>query len=147
VIAGDGVQRGDLEDQTQALGLADAVVFAGFRTDVPALLRAADVFVLPSLLEGLPNTALEAMSVGLPVVATRVDGVPEAVVDGETGLLVPPEDSAALAEALGKLLAEPGTRSAMGEAGRLRAETEFSVERMLDAVEALCLETRDLRRR
>jgi len=146
VVAGDGVQRGDLEGQAHALGLGGGVVFAGFRTDVPALLRAADVFVLPSLLEGMPNTALEAMSVGLPVVATRVDGVPEAVADGETGLLVAPADAGALADALSTLLAEPERRAAMGEAGRRRAESEFSVDRMLDATEALCVETRDLRR-
>jgi glycosyltransferase involved in cell wall biosynthesis len=147
IVAGDGVERGDLEDRAASLGISRAVVFAGFRNDVPALLQAADVFVLPSLLEGMPNTALEAMSVALPVVATNVDGVPEAVADGETGLLVQPADPEAMAEAIGRLLSEPDTRAAMGAAGRRRAETEFSVDRMLDAVEALCLETRGLRRR
>jgi len=145
VIVGDGVERPKLEEQARALGLGDAVIFTGFRSDVTDLLRAADLFVLPSLLEGMPNTALEAMAVGLPVVASAVDGVPEVVVDGVTGLLVSPGDPDFLHGAIARVLAERELAEAMGQAGRQRVREHFTLERMLAESQAYCVETRDAR--
>jgi glycosyltransferase involved in cell wall biosynthesis len=132
-----GAYRRELESRAAALGVAERVVFAGYRDDVPALLAASDVFVLPSRIEGLPLTVLEAMAAGKPVVATRVGGTPEAVVDGETGLLVPPGDIDALAHALDALLGDPVGARVLGEAGRRRAERTFSAAVMSGRVLSL----------
>jgi glycosyltransferase involved in cell wall biosynthesis len=129
LIAGDGPERPALEAEIASLGVADAVELLGERDDVPDLLAGADVLALPSLSEGMPMSVLEAMAAGLPVVASHVGGVGELVVDGATGMLVPPADPAALAGALNELAADPGLRARMGEAGRRRAEAEFSLER------------------
>ncbi len=107
---------------------------------MPALLARARLFVLPSRSEGIPLTALEAMACGLPVVATRVGGLPEVVDDGVTGLLVPPADPAALAEAMVAIWNDPDRGDRMGHAGRLRAEERFDVRRMVAQYEALYLE-------
>ena len=96
------------------------------------MLRAADVFVHPSRLEGLPLAILEAMAAGLPVVASSVGGIPEAVVDGETGVLVPPGDPSALAAALLRVLESPDKGAALGARGHARARAEFSLERMTE---------------
>lgn len=146
LVVGAGVERGRLEEQAEELGLAHTVLFTGFRTDVADLLRAADLFVLPSLREGMPNTALEAMAAGLPVVAAAVDGVPEVVMEEETGLLVPPGNPQGLRDAIGRLLTEPAFAQALGQAGRERVAEHFSTERMLAEAEAWCLATRDSRR-
>ena len=111
--------------------------FLGSRTDVPDLLRASDLFVHPSREEGFSNAILEAMAAGLPVVACDVGGNPEAVVDGETGRLVPPRNAAAFASAVAELLADPEKRKTMGEAGRLRATGRFSLDRMVGEMESL----------
>jgi len=145
LVVGEGRQRPEVEAHARRAGVADAVRFLGFRTDVTDLLRAADIFVLPSLLEGLPHTALEAMAVGLAVVATGVDGVGEAVVDGETGLLVPPADPAALSDAIRRLLCDPSRAARMGRAGRERVAADFALDRSLADCEAYCIETRDAR--
>jgi glycosyltransferase involved in cell wall biosynthesis len=126
-IAGDGPDRGALEAEVARLGLEEAVELLGMRTDIAELLAAAGVFVLCSDSEGLPMSVLEAMAAGVPVVATAVGGVPELVSDAETGILVPPRDPAALARALGALAADADLRERMGEAGRRRAEGEFSL--------------------
>ena len=147
VIAGDGVERPNLEAQARRLGIADAVAFTGHRADVPDLLRAADLFVLPSLREGMPNTALEAMAVGLPAVAAAVDGVPEVVADGETGLLVSPGDPQHLHDTLGRLLTEPELAGSLGRAARRRVRDHFTPPPKLAATEAWCLVTRDRRKR
>jgi glycosyltransferase involved in cell wall biosynthesis len=128
-IAGDGPDRAALEAEIERLGLQDRVELLGTRTDIPELLANADVFVLATESEGLPMSVLEAMAAGLPVVASAVGGVPEVVRDGETGALVPPRDSAALAEALGRIVADPALRDRLGEAGRQRVQSEFSLER------------------
>ncbi|MFP4057410.1 MAG: glycosyltransferase family 4 protein [Candidatus Brocadiia bacterium] len=146
LAVGDGGERPALEERAERLGLGHSVLFTGFRTDVVDLLRAADLFVLPSLLEGMPNTALEAMAVGLPVVASAVDGVPEVVVDGETGLLVSPGDPHLLRDTIGRLLTEPQLAARMGRAGRERVRRHFALDRTLAAAEAWCLATRDSRR-
>jgi len=112
------------------------VKFLGFRSDVDALLAQADVFVLTSLSEGIPMAILEAMKTGLPVVATRVGGVPATVEDGVTGLLVESGDERALTRALASLIEHPQSAVAMGAAGHARVQREFSVDAMVAAYEA-----------
>ncbi len=136
LVVGDGVERAPLEARANALGVGGAVRFLGVRSDVTAVLAAADVYVHPSLFEALPTSILEAMAVGLPVVATNVGGVPELVADGRTGLLVPPASAHALAGAMLTLL-DPALRTAFGAAGRRWAESEGSAQVWLDRIEAL----------
>jgi glycosyltransferase involved in cell wall biosynthesis len=120
-IVGDGPERAELERLAAGLGVADRVRFEGWRADARRHLTAIDVFVLPSRFEGFPLAILEAMLAALPVVATSVGSVAESVADGDTGLLVAPEDPVALAGALRRLLADPGQRARMGAHGRARA--------------------------
>jgi glycosyltransferase involved in cell wall biosynthesis len=127
---GQGPEQEKLAAEVQALGLAGNVRFLGPRDDVPALLGAADLFVLPSRFEGHPLAALEALASGLPVVGTRVCGLDEAVLPGETGLLVEPERPDELADAVHELLAHPGLRRRMGQAGRRLIAERFSARRM-----------------
>lgn len=136
VVAGDGPDRDALAALVDAAGIADRVRLLGPRRDIPDLLAACDVFVLPSIVEGLPLSVLEAMAAARPVVATRVPGTDEAVLDGETGILVPPRDPEALALAIRSLLSDPGRASRLGSAGRARVIAEFSTQRMVAAVAA-----------
>lgn len=131
LIVGEGPLREATASLGGELGLADRLVLIGARPDVERVLAALDVFVLSSRSEGLSNTILEAMAAGLPVVATHVGGADELVVEGETGLLVPSNDPAALAGAVGRLLSNPALRQTMGEAAQARARREFTLERML----------------
>jgi glycosyltransferase involved in cell wall biosynthesis len=124
VFVGDGELRADLERRVRERGWASDVVFAGYCTVVRDFLAAADIVVLPSLFEGLPLVAVEAGAMGRPMVATDVDGTPEVVLHGVTGLLVPPADSVRLAGALIELAADPVRRERMGAAAR-----DFVVER------------------
>lgn len=135
IIGGDGLQRADLE--RQAADLAIHVEFQGFISDVPAFHTQTGVFVLASRSEGMGLVFAEAMAAGRPVIATRVGGVPEFVVDGETGLLVEPENPGALAGAIRRLLADPALATRMGEAGRRRAHELFSAERMAERTAAM----------
>jgi glycosyltransferase involved in cell wall biosynthesis len=128
VLAGEGSERSALEADIRALGLQDRVRLLGQRDDAAALLDACDVFVLPSLFEGLPVSVLEAMAAGKPVVATAVVGTTEAVVDGVTGLLVAPRDPTALARAISRLLGDPPLSRRLGAAGRARVEQHFSAD-------------------
>jgi glycosyltransferase involved in cell wall biosynthesis len=121
---------------TPASAAAPTVHFLGLRQDVPRLLSAMDLFVLPSLNEGMGRVLVEAMAAGLPCVASRVSGIPDVVVDGATGLLVPPGDSVALADTLQTLLADPVRTRAMGRYGLSRARV-FSQERMIERIESL----------
>jgi glycosyltransferase involved in cell wall biosynthesis len=140
--------REELKQQVVTLGLQDHVIFTGFRLDVPDILSSLAVSVLPSVSgEGLSNSLLESMAAALPVVATNVGGTPEVVVDGETGLLVPCRDSAALAEAICRVLLTPGLRQTFGQAGRRRVLDHFSNERMIRTVERLYEELLETRRR
>jgi glycosyltransferase involved in cell wall biosynthesis len=130
-IAGEGPLRQRLEEQIAGHGLSERVRLLGFRRDVPSILGAADVVVLPSHREGIPNALCEAMAMGRPVVATRVGGVPELVEHGRSGLVVEPRQPQALADGLGALLADPHARERLGAHSRQRIVTEFSLERMV----------------
>jgi glycosyltransferase involved in cell wall biosynthesis len=127
LIVGDGPERSQIEAEIRRLDLQARVRLAGERSDVPELLAESDVFVLSSRSEGLPVSVLEAMAAELPVVATDVGGLAELVVDGETGILVPPGDEAALTEALGRVVADRELRRRLGTAGRVRAESSFDL--------------------
>jgi len=129
-ICGDGFLRPQLEAQIQSLGLQKSVILLGKFDNVTKFLVAADLFVLPSRWEGLPIALLEAMSVGLPVIATRVEGVDEVVVDREHGLLVPVGDESALSDAILQLLREPQLRHKMGMAAKQRLLESYSIDHM-----------------
>jgi glycosyltransferase involved in cell wall biosynthesis len=137
VIIGDGPMLGELMQLTSKLGIGLRMVFVGAREDVPECLAALDLFVLPSLNEGMGRVLLEAMAVGCPVVATRVGGIPDIVADGTTGLLVPPRDDRALAEAILTLLRDRSRRAAYGEAARRHVDGRFDVETMVRNIERL----------
>ena len=145
VLAGRDLERGgafkdELERESERLGIRERVEF-GFFEDVPALLETLDVVALPSWTEGLPLVLLEAMARGRPVVATPVGGTPELVTDGETGLLVPPRDSEALAAALQRVLDDPDLARRLGEAGRARVAERFTAaeqeQRMLEIYDSV----------
>ncbi len=136
-IVRDDTYRHELERLAARLGLDGRIVFTGFRPDVPELLAEVAVCVLPSLGEGLPNAVLEAMAAGVPVVATRVGGIAEAVEDGVTGLLVPPRDASALARAIYGLLGDQTLAARFGAAGRERVVRHFSIERYVRDTAAL----------
>ena len=127
-ICGDGVLRPNLEAQIKLLDLESAVKLFGEQGNVAKFLFSADVFVLPSRSEGLPMALLEAMSAGLPVVATRLDGVAEVVLEGEHGLFAPIDDSDALANVILQLLRDPSMRAHMGTAARRRVNEMYSID-------------------
>ncbi|MGH7324221.1 MAG: glycosyltransferase family 4 protein [Candidatus Rokuibacteriota bacterium] len=133
LIVGEGSLRTALEAQARARGVAGSLIFAGFRADVPRLLDAVDVVALPSLYEGLPLTAIEAAAMARPLVATAVDGTPEVVRDGSTGVLVPPANPSALARGLLALLSDPEAARGMGIAARALALERFDVRRNVEA--------------
>jgi glycosyltransferase involved in cell wall biosynthesis len=136
-IVGDGPCREQLVEQAAATGVLPHMRFLGHRDDVPAILTASDVFVLPSESEASPNVVLEAMAAALPVVASRVGGIPELVDEGVTGHLVPPGDPDALASALLDLLDHPTKRATFGRTGRARIEQQYSFDRMVAQFENL----------
>jgi glycosyltransferase involved in cell wall biosynthesis len=131
LIAGDGPLRARLEETAHAYDLDGRVRFLGHRDDVPRLLAAADMVVLPSAYEGLPNVVLEAMQFGKPVVASAAPGTTEVVVDRETGILVPVGDTRLLARAIRDLVRDPALAKCMGEAGRSRVEAKFRADAMV----------------
>lgn len=137
LVAGQGPEGDRLQAEAARLGVADRIVFLGHRDDIPDLLASADLFVLPSLFEGLPVCVLEAMAAGRAVIASAVGGTDEAVVHGETGLLVPPAMPAALASAIRLLLSDPALAKRMGQAGRTRVHREFSADAMVERISAL----------
>jgi L-malate glycosyltransferase len=136
-VVGDGPQREPLAALTHTLGLERAVRFLGHRDDIPALLAAADIFVLPSRSEAFPNAVLEAMAAGLPVVATAVGGIVELVADTRTGLLVRPDDPASLAARLCDVMLDAPFASRLGEAARAEAHARYSFDRMVDSFDRL----------
>lgn len=136
-LVGDGPLQNRLRRNLQEHGLGTQAELLPAQQDIRPFLAQASVFALSSFTEALPNVVLEAMAAGLPVVATRVGGLPEAVLPGQTGLLVPPGNPAALARALAELLADEPRRSAFGQAGRERAVREFSLAQVVSRYEAL----------
>jgi glycosyltransferase involved in cell wall biosynthesis len=146
VLVGDdleqsGAYRTLLDGLARKRGVGDRVHLLGYRADAGELLDQLDVLVLPSWIEGLPGVVLEAMAHAKPVIATAVGGTPELIIDGETGVLVPPRDPRALADAITALIADPGRARTLGLAGRERAEREFSetamTERVLEVYDAV----------
>lgn len=137
LLVGRGPEEARLRELAASLGISARVRFLGEQADVAASLQEMDLYLQASVAEGMPNSILEAMATGLPVVATTVGGTPEVVVDGETGFLVPPRDPAALAAATLKLLGDPELARAFGRAGRARIEAHFSERLMLRQVEDL----------
>jgi glycosyltransferase involved in cell wall biosynthesis len=134
VLAGDGPERPALEAQARSLGIEGRVRFLGHRTDIPQLLAVSDLFVLPSLYEGLPLSVLEAMAAGKPVIATQIGGTSEVVTDGETGLLVKPRDSNALAAAIQRLLTDQDLANRLARSALDRVRHEFSSDVMVRRV-------------
>jgi glycosyltransferase involved in cell wall biosynthesis len=139
-VAGNGPCLAELEQLVTELGIQERVAFLGEVRDVPALLARARMFVLPSQSEGISLTLLEAMACGLPAVATRVGGTPEVVLEGQTGLLVPPRDPAALAQAIAHVGGDPELGLRMGRAGRERVQQHFDVRRMVADYESLYID-------
>lgn len=139
-IAGAGPLRAELEAEATRVGLRNEVSFVGFVDDPALFLAGVDLVVMPSLFEGLGVAALEAMAAGKPVIASGVGGLAEAVVDGVTGLLVPPRDGAALAAAIAKLVGGPALAKTMGLQGRERVRQHFSMENMARQNEAYYFE-------
>ena len=134
VVLGEGPERRRLEELSQARGVR--LLLPGFLDDPYPTLAAFDVAVLPSRAEGLPMVVLESMALGVPTVATSVAGTPELVLDGESGLLVPPGDAPALAAALARLLGDGELRHRLGVAGARRVEAHFGLDAMLRGFEA-----------
>jgi len=138
---------GELQQYAERCGVAESVIFTGLRRDVPAVLSSLDVSVMPSLNEALSNVVLESMAAGAPTVATRVGGTPEAIADGVTGVLVPPADSRALADAIVHLLHDTRLATHLGAAARARIVDHFSVRRMVRSTEDLYVELLERKQR
>lgn len=141
VVIGDGSQRDALKQQASTLG--ERIQFLGMRQDIPNLMAALDILAVPSVNEGMGRVLLEAGAAATPVVASRVGGIPDIVDDGETGLLVPPRDAAALAQALLELASQPERRRLMGDTARAKVVPHYSLENMVRQIEALYEELLD----
>jgi len=137
IIFGEGYLNNQLREQAASLGLGDVVQFAGFRDDLDEFMGCFDIFVHPALAEGLGIATLKAAAAGVPVIGFDAGGLTEAIVDGETGILVPAEDVDALRDAIASLLDDPDKRQSMGAAGRERMQNEFSIDTMADKHVAL----------
>ena len=138
-IVGGGPSHDALVARTRDRSVGHAFSFLGHRDDVPARLAASDIFVLPSRSEAFPNGVLEAMAAGLPVVATTVGGILEVVDQGQTGLLVAPDDPAALADRITRLMTDPALAARLGAAARAHVEARYSFDRMVAAFESVYL--------
>lgn len=135
IIVGEGNKRKSLEHTAKKLGIEENVVFTGFRNDAERILKALDILVLPSVLEGQPIVLLEAMAMGKAIVATNIEGVNETVDNGVTGVLIPPGDSGALAEAIVCLLKDNKKAQEMADASRLAVEKNFTINQMIEKTE------------
>jgi glycosyltransferase involved in cell wall biosynthesis len=135
-IAGDGPERAELERVTAVFGVSDEVTFTGWIDDVAEMMSSWDIYAQPSVAEGLGIAALEAMALGIPVVASDVGGLREIVVDGKTGYLVSPKSPARLAARIRDLADDPGLRAQLGSAAQERAKKEFSRERECAAIQS-----------
>jgi glycosyltransferase involved in cell wall biosynthesis len=147
LLVGDGAERRALEDRSRELGLAANIRFLGHRSDVAQVLKCCDLSVLPSWGEGMPNVVLESMAAGLPVVATRVGGTTEAIEDGISGLLVPPQDVRALAGAMLRLLQDAALAASLARAGEERVRQHYSFERVVLQLTELYREGKERRAR
>ena len=139
LLVGDGEQMEEIERLVTNLNLDKYVSLSGRRMDIPRCLQVMDIYVQPSLYEGVSNTILEAMSVGLPIVATKVGGTPEIVQNGRNGILVKSDDSMELITALITLLKDTGKRIELGKSGRVCIQKHFSLDRMIATYENLFL--------
>jgi glycosyltransferase involved in cell wall biosynthesis len=137
VFAGKDASGGEIQRQARALGVDSAIRFPGFVSDVPGLLGALDIFCLPSHWEGLPVSIIEAMHAGLAIIATRVGGIPELITHGREGILIPPRDPAALADAVDELATNWAKRTSLGRAALQRAITDFTVSTMARRMETI----------
>lgn len=137
LLLGDGPLEAELKAKTEALRLGKNINFLGLRSDVPELLSLCDIFILPSIYEGLPLVVLEAMAASRPVIATNVEGTRELVSDGVEGLLVSPKSADHLAEAIDNLLSNPDAAQAMGNNGRKKVYNTFRLEQMVASTEAI----------
>ncbi|MBZ0159109.1 glycosyltransferase family 4 protein [Candidatus Methylomirabilis sp.] len=140
VIVGDGALRLEMEQQARALGIADRVLFTGWRRDLPRIYADLDVLTVSSNNEGTPVSVIEAMAAGCPVVATRVGGLPDLITDGETGFLVPPSDAQALAAAILRVLRDPETAGRMGRTARASVQQRFTMKRLISDMEQLYIQ-------
>jgi glycosyltransferase involved in cell wall biosynthesis len=147
VLAGEGPHRDALMERARRRGVADRIQFLGQCRDVPAVLAGADLFVLPSRSEALPNAVIEAMAAGLPVVASNVGGIPELITDGVSGVLVSPGDPRALAGAVIGVMEEPGRAVQMGREARDFVTRELGFGRLVARIEALYLSAIERRAR
>lgn len=136
LIVGEGPEEQNIRAQVERLGLAADVRMLGFRDDLLDVFRSLDLFVIPTV-EGdtIPQVLMQALAVGLPVVSTTTGSIPDVVTDGESGFIVPPRDIDALADRIGRLLADPELRAAMGGKGRRKVERSYSIDRMVDELE------------
>lgn len=137
VVLGDGELRSSLEEQARAIKWEDCVLFLGMRNDVPEIISCSDVFALPSVNEGFGVVLLEAMAVKCPIVATNVGGVPEVVLDGVTGILVPPKDPSQLAKGIMRLFNDPPLSARLAENGYQRLKTHFDIQKTVSKMELL----------
>lgn len=137
LLVGEGILKGKMEEMCEALDLQENVMFLGDRSDVPDLLSRMDFFVLPSLWEGLPISLLEASASKLPVIATKVSGSEEVVIDGKTGILVPPGDPSALSLAITWMIENRKKAKAMGDEGRKRVKENFNIRTAVKTYEEL----------
>ena len=131
LLVGDGPLRANLEVLSEALDMKDKIIFAGFRSDIKEVLASMDILVIPSLLEGFPMVTLEAMALAKPIVATCIDGLREQIIDGESGILLPPKDPSALTASIMKLLNDPQLAVRIGSNARKQVEKEFPLEKMI----------------
>ncbi len=139
IFVGDGPLRGKLGALSEELGVRDKVIFAGFRNDIKEVLSAVDLLAVPSLLEGFPMITLEAMAMARPIIATHIDGTTEQITDGENGIIVPPKDHIALAEAILRLIQDKEFSKKLGVTARQRVKQRFSVEKMIKETEKIYL--------
>jgi glycosyltransferase involved in cell wall biosynthesis len=137
LLVGDGELREELELAVEKAGLSDKFIFAGYRKDIPEILALTDIFLLPTLFEGLPHSVLEAMAAGCCVVASRVDGVVEVVTEGETGILVDAGNTNQFVEALNSLVSNQDMRKELGRNGKMRASGSFGLNHMLEKIELI----------
>ena len=139
LVVGEGPQRRELVALAQALGISASVIFCGHRRDVDRIYPAVDLFILPSLTEGIPLALLEAMACSRPIIASKIGGIPEVIQDGVTGLLVPPKDVAQLTEKIWNLLRCPEVGVELGMRARKCVERQFDVQRWIKKIEAIYL--------